>query len=159
MHFIAENLRYIRKLWGYTQLELGKRLGPSRGNIASYENRQASPSVETLITVSRTFQINLQDLILKELSVDLPHFLDRDYHNTRPKSPDSLDQASGYALHQQASKLVSEIRFLRKVYDLRKSRPIESAREKRLNELDYERLMHVTDLLAQVQEALSRKEI
>ena len=69
MHYFAKNLKYLRRGKGLSQEEFGKLVGLNRGNIASYEKQTAEPSIMNLSRISKYLNIDLGDLIDKDLSV------------------------------------------------------------------------------------------
>jgi len=158
MNYIAANLKHIRALYNYTQKDLGEKLGLNRGRIASYENNTAEPNIDTLISLSKTFHVNIHDLLTRDLKNDLPYFMHPLWKREAEADRDSLDQASHYALMQQANKLINQIDLRRKLYDLRMQQRLDTPRDIRLLELDYEKLMELTDLLVRVQRAITRKD-
>jgi transcriptional regulator with XRE-family HTH domain len=66
MEHFSDNLRYLRKLMGWTQQEAAKRLEISRVNYNNYE-RGAQPNLETLIRMARIFSISLDQLLSRSL--------------------------------------------------------------------------------------------
>lgn len=68
MHFFAKNLRYLRRNLGLSQEEFAAMVGLNRGNIASYEKQSAEPSINNLSKIGRFFNIDLTELIEKDLS-------------------------------------------------------------------------------------------
>lgn len=70
MHYIAENLRFLRKKHGLTQADLAKLLGVKRPLIGAYEEGRADPRIGFLQLVSRHFKTSLDDLINTRLGDD-----------------------------------------------------------------------------------------
>jgi transcriptional regulator with XRE-family HTH domain len=64
----GQNLKYLRKLRGWTQEEFAIKLGIKRSLIGAYEEERADPRLEVLEIVSETFKLSLDDLLLKDLS-------------------------------------------------------------------------------------------
>ncbi|HTC01221.1 MAG TPA: LexA family transcriptional regulator [Ferruginibacter sp.] len=64
----GQNLKYLRKLRGWTQEEFAIKLGIKRSLIGAYEEERADPRLEVLEIVSDTFKLSLDDLLLKDLS-------------------------------------------------------------------------------------------
>ena len=67
-NFIGKNIRYLRNQAGYTQESLAHKVGLNRGNIASYEKGTAHPSISKLQEITQFFEIDLNDLVNKDLS-------------------------------------------------------------------------------------------
>lgn len=64
----GQNLKYLRKLRGWTQEEFATKLGIKRSLIGAYEEERADPRLEVLEIVGDIFKLSLDDLLLKDLS-------------------------------------------------------------------------------------------
>lgn len=64
----GKNLKYLRKLRGWTQEEFAVKLGIKRSLIGAYEEERADPRLEVLEIVGDIFKLSLDELFLKELS-------------------------------------------------------------------------------------------
>lgn len=64
----GKNLKYLRKLRGWTQEEFSNKLGIKRSLIGAYEEERAEPRLEVLEIVSEIFSVSLDELLLKDLS-------------------------------------------------------------------------------------------
>jgi transcriptional regulator with XRE-family HTH domain len=64
----GQNLKYLRKLRGWTQEEFAVKLGIKRSLVGAYEEERADPRLEVLEIVGDTFKLSLDDLLLKDLS-------------------------------------------------------------------------------------------
>ncbi len=62
------NLKYLRKLRGWTQEEFANKLNIKRSLIGSYEEERADPRIEILEVVSNMFKLSMDELLLKDLS-------------------------------------------------------------------------------------------
>lgn len=62
------NLKYLRKLRGWTQEEFANKLGIKRSLIGAYEEERADPRLDVLEIVSEMFKVSLDELFLKDLS-------------------------------------------------------------------------------------------
>jgi transcriptional regulator with XRE-family HTH domain len=67
MPLAGKNLKYLRKLRGWTQEEFATRLGIKRSLLGAYEEERAEPRIEVLETVSEIFKLTLDELLLKDL--------------------------------------------------------------------------------------------
>jgi transcriptional regulator with XRE-family HTH domain len=65
------NLKYLRKLRGWTQEEFAQRLNVKRSLIGAYEEERAEPRIEVLELVAQLFKLTLDELLLKDLSVSM----------------------------------------------------------------------------------------
>lgn len=64
----GQNLKYLRKLRGWTQEEFSIKLGIKRSLIGAYEEERADPRIEVLEIVSDLFKLSLDELLLKDVS-------------------------------------------------------------------------------------------
>ncbi len=64
----GQNLKYLRKLRGWTQEEFATRLGIKRSLIGAYEEERADPRIEVLEIVGDIFKLTLDELLLQDLS-------------------------------------------------------------------------------------------
>lgn len=63
------NLKYLRKLRGWTQEEFAIKLNIKRSLIGAYEEERADPRIEVLEIVGDIFKLSLDELLLKDLSI------------------------------------------------------------------------------------------
>jgi transcriptional regulator with XRE-family HTH domain len=64
----GQNLKYLRKLRGWTQEEFANKLGIKRSLIGAYEEERADPRIDILEIISDIFKLTLDELLLKDLS-------------------------------------------------------------------------------------------
>jgi transcriptional regulator with XRE-family HTH domain len=64
----GQNLKYLRKLRGWTQEEFAAKLSIKRSLIGAYEEERADPRIEVLEIVGDIFKLSLDELLLKDLS-------------------------------------------------------------------------------------------
>jgi transcriptional regulator with XRE-family HTH domain len=64
----GQNLKYLRKLRGWTQEEFAVKVGIKRSLIGAYEEERADPRLEVLEVVADIFKLSLDELFLKDLS-------------------------------------------------------------------------------------------
>ncbi len=53
-----ERIKIIRKDFGLTQDEFGKKIGSARNTIANYENGNRTPSNSVILSICREFNVN-----------------------------------------------------------------------------------------------------
>lgn len=68
MAFSNKNLKYLRKLRGWTQEEFANKLHIKRSLLGAYEEERADPRIEVLEIVADMFKLSLDDLLRKDLS-------------------------------------------------------------------------------------------
>ena len=64
----GQNLKYLRKLRGWTQEEFAVKLGIKRSLIGAYEEERADPRLDVLEIVGDIFKLTLDELLLKDVS-------------------------------------------------------------------------------------------
>jgi transcriptional regulator with XRE-family HTH domain len=68
MSFAGKNLRYLRKLRGWTQEEFANKLLIKRSLIGAYEEERAEPKLEVMEMLSMLFGLSLDEILLRDLS-------------------------------------------------------------------------------------------
>lgn len=68
MSAAGRNLKYLRKLRGWTQEEFANKLKIKRSLLGAYEEERADPRIEVLEMVSNIFKLSMDELLLKDLS-------------------------------------------------------------------------------------------
>lgn len=61
------NLKYLRKLRGWTQEEFAARLNIKRSLLGAYEEERADPRLDVLEIVADMFKLSLDELLLKDV--------------------------------------------------------------------------------------------
>lgn len=64
----GKNLKYLRKLRGWTQEEFASKLKIKRSLVGAYEEERADPRLEVLQTISGIFNVTLDELLLQDVS-------------------------------------------------------------------------------------------
>ena len=77
---IGKNIRYFRKLIGYTQEQLAETLNVSRQTIAKWENDEVTPNIEDCIRMQELFDISLDDLVREMTEAELLNVTPRGKH-------------------------------------------------------------------------------
>jgi transcriptional regulator with XRE-family HTH domain len=68
MSTAGKNLKYLRKLRGWTQEEFATKLQIKRSLLGAYEEERAEPRLDVLEMVSELFKLTLDELLLKDLA-------------------------------------------------------------------------------------------
>ncbi len=68
MSFANKNLKYLRKLRGWTQEEFATKLRIKRSLLGAYEEERADPRIEVLEVVADMFKLSLDELLRKDLT-------------------------------------------------------------------------------------------
>ena len=61
----GQNLKYLRKLRGWTQEEFSAKLGIKRSLLGAYEEERADPRLDVLESISEIFKVSLDELLLQ----------------------------------------------------------------------------------------------
>ena len=75
MSIAGQNLKYLRKLRGWTQEEFAAKLGIKRSSIGAYEEGRADPQLNVLEVLADIFKLSLDELLLKDLSIHADNYL------------------------------------------------------------------------------------
>jgi len=67
MSYAGKNLKYLRKLRGWTQEEFANKLKIKRSLVGAYEEERAEPRIEILEEIGSIFKLSLDELLLKDL--------------------------------------------------------------------------------------------
>src|SRR6476660_3791841 len=71
----GKNLKYLRKLRGWTQEEFATKLKIKRSLLGAYEEERAEPRIDVLETVCDIFKLTLDDILRKDLSDNKSNYL------------------------------------------------------------------------------------
>ncbi len=70
-----QNLKYLRKLRGWTQEEFANKLRIKRSLLGAYEEERAEPRIDVLEIVCDMFKLTLDDILRKDLSDNKGNYL------------------------------------------------------------------------------------
>jgi len=77
MSIANKNLKYLRKLRGWTQEEFAQKLRIKRSLLGAYEEERAEPRIEVLEVVADMFKLTLDDLLRKDVSDTKTNYIAR----------------------------------------------------------------------------------
>lgn len=77
MSIANKNLKYLRKLRGWTQEEFAQKLRIKRSLLGAYEEERAEPRIDILEIVADMFKLTLDDLLRKDVSDTKSNYLAR----------------------------------------------------------------------------------
>lgn len=66
--YFNENIRVLRKEKGFSQEQLAQELNVSRQAVSKWESEGTYPEMDTLLAICELFEVNMDDLIKKDLS-------------------------------------------------------------------------------------------
>lgn len=72
-----KNLKYLRKLRGWTQEEFAQKLRIKRSLLGAYEEERAEPRIDVLEVVADMFKLTLDDLLRKDVSDNKTSYISR----------------------------------------------------------------------------------
>src|SRR6187455_3120452 len=75
MNIANQNLKYLRKLRGWTQQEFADKLRIKRSLLGAYEEERAKPNLEVLEIVCDIFKLSMDDILRKDLSDNKSNYL------------------------------------------------------------------------------------
>ncbi len=67
----GKKLKELRKIEGWTQEDVAKKLGVSKQTYSHYENEQRRPSLDTIRELASVYQVNIDDIFSTEKISDL----------------------------------------------------------------------------------------
>ena len=67
---VNKNLKFLRTKQGWTQKQLGEKLGVKQASIGAYEEERATPPLSSLIELTKLFNVELEAFINRDLSRD-----------------------------------------------------------------------------------------
>ncbi len=70
-----QNLKYLRKLRGWTQEEFANKIRIKRSLLGAYEEERAEPRIDVLEVVCDMFKLTLDDILRKDLSDNKGNYL------------------------------------------------------------------------------------
>jgi transcriptional regulator with XRE-family HTH domain len=70
-----QNLKYLRKLRGWTQEEFSQKLRIKRSLLGAYEEERAEPRIDVLEVVCDMFKLTLDDILRKDLTNTKSNYL------------------------------------------------------------------------------------
>src|SRR5215211_1313329 len=77
MSVANKNLKYLRKLRGWTQEEFAQKLRIKRSLLGAYEEERAEPRIDILEVVADMFKLTLDDLLRRDVSDNKTSYLSR----------------------------------------------------------------------------------
>ena len=75
MAFSNHNMKYLRKLRGWTQEEFANKLRIKRSLLGAYEEERAEPRTEVLESVCDIFKLTMDEIIRKDLSDNKSNYM------------------------------------------------------------------------------------
>ncbi|MCB0551612.1 MAG: helix-turn-helix transcriptional regulator, partial [Phaeodactylibacter sp.] len=104
--YLSNNIKALRKKQGYTQESLSKELGKTKATVSDYEKGKSLPPLDILLKMCALFQINLEDLVNKDLEKEgvIPE-QSPSQNTSAPPSPELLNRLLVQKLEEVAEEL------------------------------------------------------
>ena len=77
MSVANKNLKYLRKLRGWTQEEFANKLRIKRSLLGAYEEERADPRIDVLEIIADMFKLSLDDLLRKDLTENKASYISK----------------------------------------------------------------------------------
>ncbi len=150
-HFLASNLRHLRKSMNMSQEDLAARVGLNRGNIASYEKGTAEPKVCNLFRLSEVFGVDPRQLVWTDLTKHQPSANGHspEVHRFTKEMRQTIAQ-----FEAKANELQAVLTGLHTYYQYKKKTMDDLPDETRLMLSEFEKLYEVTQELMDSHAAL-----
>jgi len=78
MSFLGSNIKVLRRKSGLTQTQLAEELGVQRTMISAYEDGRSEPRLTTLLTLSKIFDVSMDELTGWDIASKGRQFLQRE---------------------------------------------------------------------------------
>lgn len=109
-----QNIKYLRKLRGWTQEEFAQKLGIKRSLLGAYEEERAEPRIDVLEVVCDIFKLTLDEILRKDISDNKSNYLAKrramKLANGRPDIPFvPVKAAAGYLAGYADPEFVDEL--------------------------------------------------
>jgi len=110
---VAENIKYLRNVFGYTQTEIADGIHICRSTYALYEVGKKVPGVDTILDLAAFYQVRVDtilqlesekfvnDVIFSDRCKDQIHLLIDVYHRLSPYSQGCLMERAQTLLEQE----------------------------------------------------------
>lgn len=114
MSIANKNLKYLRKLRGWTQEEFAQKLRIKRSLLGAYEEERAEPRIEILEVVADMFKLTLDDLLRKDISDTKTNYLSKRRAQKMSSGPSEIHfvpvkAAAGYLAGYADPEFVDEL--------------------------------------------------
>lgn len=113
MGIVNQNLKYLRKLRGWTQAEMAAKLDIKRSLLGAYEEGRAEPRTHVLERISDIFRVTIDDLLRKDLHSERDNYLQlrRQLKNAERQSIEfvPVKAAAGYMSGYNDQEFIEEL--------------------------------------------------
>ncbi len=106
MH-LSNNIKALRKKRGYTQERLAKELGKTKATVSDYEKGKSLPPLDILLKMSELFDVNLEELVNKDLEKE---YVSPGQRTTKASSPNPNEELLNRLLLQKLEEVAGELK-------------------------------------------------
>jgi len=89
---LSKNIRKLRAFKNLNQTQFAELIDVKRASIGAYEEGRAEPKLDTLLRITTYFKISLDDLIVKDLTVNQIAKFDKAYNKANNLESTSLEK-------------------------------------------------------------------
>ena len=89
---LSKNIRKLRAFKNLNQTQFAELIEVKRSSIGAYEEGRAEPKLDTLQRITNYFKISLDDLIVKDLTVNQIAKFDRAYNKATNTDSEPLEK-------------------------------------------------------------------
>jgi len=89
---LSKNIKKLRLFKSLNQTQFAEIFGIKRASIGAYEEGRAEPKLDTLLKISGYFKLTLDDLIVKELTVNQIAKFDKAFAQANNQSYTELEK-------------------------------------------------------------------
>ena len=111
----AKNLKYLRQLHNIDQLQLAEALGrKSASSISEWESGKYTPKIGVLSMISSYFNVDLDDMMTKDLELENSMQSWSDQTNTSDTDPEAVELVRFLSDNTEYKELITSLRDVSK---------------------------------------------
>ena len=112
-----KNLKQLREVYGLNKTDFSRKTGIARSSITGYENGSNEPTLSVIVKIAEAFDISVQTLITKDLSVITVKKNDKELVEEIDKSIEGLEEFSDPLLKKLFTKdNLEKLKIMKKDY-------------------------------------------
>ena len=110
----AKNLKYLRQLHNIDQLQLAEALGrKSASSISEWESGKYTPKIGVLSMISSYFNVDLDDMMTKDLELENSTQSWSDQTNTSDTDPEAVELVRFLSDNTEYKELITSLRAIK----------------------------------------------
>lgn len=119
MSYFGKNIRKIRTAKKISQTAFADLFMLKRGSIGAYEEGRAEAKIDTIIEIAEYFQLTLDQLLRKELTINEIYHIQERSQKLRQSTSNNLHRENTNLLEKVVEKYPKDIEMLVKLLDER----------------------------------------